>query len=140
MLSRVRILTPLRHPEFRLLWMGMTVSLIGDGITTIALAWQAYEISNLPTAFSVIGFSMTLPQVVLLLVGGAVSDRFDRRKVMLAADAVRMTAVAVLGLLSLSGHIRIWHMMVIAALYGSERRSSGRRSTRSFRTSSPNAS
>lgn len=118
MLSRVRILTPLRHPEFRLLWMGMTVSLIGDGITTIALAWQAYEISNLPTAFSVIGFSMTLPQVVLLLVGGAVSDRFDRRKVMLAADAVRMTAVAVLGLLSLSGHIRIWHMMVIAAFYG----------------------
>ncbi len=119
MLSRVRILTPLRHREFRLLWTGMTVSLLGDGITTIALAWQAYEISNLPTAFSVIGFSMTLPQVVLLLVGGAVSDRFDRRKVMLAADLVRMVAVTSLGLLSLSGHIQIWHMMVIAAFYGS---------------------
>ena len=119
MLSRVRILTPLRHREFRLLWTGMTVSLLGDGITTIALAWQAYEISNLPTAFSVIGFSMTLPQVVLLLIGGAVSDRFDRRKVMIAADAIRMAAVAILGLLSLSGQIRIWHMMVIAAFYGS---------------------
>jgi MFS family permease len=116
--SRLRLLTPFRHREFRLLWTGMTVSLIGDGITTIALAWQAYDLSNLPTAFSVVGFAMTLPQVVLLLVGGAVSDRFERRKVMLAADAIRMCAVLALGLLSLAGRLEIWHMMVIAAFYG----------------------
>ncbi len=115
---RVALVVPLRHRDFRLLWTGMTVSLLGDGITTIALAWQAYEISSAPTAFAMIGFSMTVPHVVLLLVGGAVSDRFDRRKVMLAADAVRMVAVTTLGLLSISGHIRIWHMMVIAACYG----------------------
>lgn len=116
--SRLRLLTPLRHREFRLLWTGMTVSLIGDGITTIALAWQAYDLSNLPTAFSVVGFAMTLPQVVFLLVGGAVSDRFERRKVMLAADAVRMGAVVALGVLSLTGRLEIWHMMVLAAFYG----------------------
>ncbi len=116
--ARLRLLTPLRHREFRLLWTGMTVSLIGDGITTIALAWQAYDLSNLPTAFSVVGFAMTLPQVVLLLVGGAVSDRFERRKVMLAADLIRMGAVLTLGVLSLSGRLEIWHMMVIAAFYG----------------------
>jgi DHA3 family tetracycline resistance protein-like MFS transporter len=115
---RVKILTPLRHRDFRLLWTGMTVSLLGDGITTIALAWQAYEISDAPTAFSMIGFSMTVPHVILLLVGGAVSDRFERRKVMLLADVVRMLAVIALGVLSLSGEIRIWHMMVIAAFYG----------------------
>lgn len=113
-----RIFAPLRHRDFRLLWTGMTVSLLGDGIVTIALAWQAYELSNAPTALAMIGFSMTVPHVVLLLVGGAVSDRFDRRKVMLAADAVRMIAVATLGLLSVDGHVRIWHMMVIAAFYG----------------------
>jgi MFS family permease len=116
---RVRILVPLRNREFRLLWTGLTVSLLGDGITTIAIAWQAYEISNVPTALSMIGFSMTVPHVVLLLIGGAVSDRFDRRKVMLAADIVRMVAVAALGALSLSGNIQIWHMMVLAACYGS---------------------
>jgi DHA3 family tetracycline resistance protein-like MFS transporter len=117
-LARVRLLVPLRHREFRLLWTGMTVSLLGDGITTIALAWQAYEISNVPTAFSMIGFSMTVPHVIFLLIGGAVSDRFDRRKVMLTADLVRMLAVLALGALSLSGQIQIWHMMVIAAVYG----------------------
>lgn len=115
---RMRILVPLRNRDFRLLWVGMTVSLLGDGITTIALIWQAYEISNAPTAFSMVGFSMAVPHVVLLLVGGAVSDRFDRRKVMLAADLVRMLAVMALGVLSLSGHIEIWNMMVIAAVYG----------------------
>ncbi len=114
----LRILTPLRHRDFRLLWIGMTVSLLGDGIMTVALVWQAYEISDAPTAFAMIGFSMTIPHVLLLLVGGAVSDRFERRKVMFAADLLRMAAVVALGLLSINGDIRIWHMMAIAAVYG----------------------
>jgi MFS family permease len=116
---RLRILVPLRHRDFRLLWTGMTVSLLGDGITTIALAWQTYAISNVATAFSMVMFSMAVPQVILLLIGGAVSDRFERRKVMIFADAIRMVAVFALGMLSLSGHIQVWHMMLIAALYGS---------------------
>ena len=64
---RFRILVPLRHRDFRFLWSGMTVSLLGDGITTIALAWQAYELSNAPTALSVVGVAWTLPNVLLLL-------------------------------------------------------------------------
>ena len=115
---RFRILVPLRHRDFRFLWSGMTVSLLGDGITTIALAWQAYELSNAPTALAVIGVAQTIPHVLLLLVGGAVSDRFERRKVLIAADTVRMLAVCALGVLAVTGHIQIWHMMVIAACYG----------------------
>jgi MFS family permease len=115
---RLRILTPLRHRDFRLLWTGMTVSLLGDGIMTVALVWQAYEISDAPTAFAMVGFSMTIPHVLLLLVGGVVSDRFERRRVMFAADLVRMAAVVALGLLSVYGDLRIWHMMGIAAVYG----------------------
>ena len=115
---RFRILVPLRHRDFRFLWSGMTVSLLGDGITTIALAWQAYELSNAPTALAVIGVAQTIPHVLLLLVGGAVSDRFERRKVLIAADTVRMLAVCALGVLAVTGHIQIWHMMLIAACYG----------------------
>jgi MFS family permease len=115
---RFRIVRPLRHRDFRLLWTGMTVSLLGDGITLIALAWQAYEISGAPSALALIGVSQTVPHAVLLLVGGAVSDRFERRKVLIAADAIRMLAVCALGLLSITGVIEIWHMMLIAACYG----------------------
>ena len=99
---RFRILVPLRHRDFRFLWSGMTVSLLGDGITTIALAWQAYELSNAPTALAVIGVAQTIPHVLLLLVGGAVSDRFERRKVLIAADTVRMLAVCALGVLAVT--------------------------------------
>jgi MFS family permease len=116
--GRPHLTAPLRHRDFRLLWTGMTVSLLGDGITLVALAWQAYEISRAPGALAAIGVSQTVPAVVLLLVGGAVSDRFERRKVMMAADALRMLAVFALGALSLTGVIQIWHMMAIAAFYG----------------------
>jgi MFS family permease len=118
LLDRVRILRPLRLRDFRLLWTGMTVSLIGDGMFLVALAWQVYELSNAPTALSIVGVAMTVPQIVFLLVGGVVSDRFDRRRVMIAADALRAASVAILGLLSLSGALEIWHIMIIAAAFG----------------------
>jgi MFS family permease len=96
----------------------MTTSLIGDGIFLIALAWQVYAISNTPTALSVVGVTMTVPQIVFLLIGGVVSDRFDRRRVMMAADAVRALSVGTLGFLSLTGSLDLWHVMVIAATFG----------------------
>ena len=116
--DRVRILRPLRHRDFRLLWTGMTASLIGDGIFLVALAWQVYEISNVPTALSIVGVAMTLPQILFLLIGGVVSDRFDRRWVMIAADAIRALSVAALGALSISGALELWHVMIVAATFG----------------------
>jgi MFS family permease len=116
--QRVRIVRPLRHRDFRLLWTGMTVSLIGDGIFFVSLAWQVYEISNAPSALSIVGVAMTIPHVVFLLAGGVVSDRFDRRKVMIVADAIRAVSVGVFGLLSISGALELWHVMVIAAAFG----------------------
>ena len=71
----------------------MTVSLIGDGIFIVTLAWQVYELSDAPTALSLVGLAMTVPNVLFLLIGGVVSDRFDRRRVLVAADLVRGLAV-----------------------------------------------
>jgi DHA3 family tetracycline resistance protein-like MFS transporter len=113
------IFEPLRQRDFRLLWSGMTVSLIGDGIFIVSLAWQVYDLSNVATALSLVGLAMTVPNVIFLLIGGVVSDRFDRRRVLLAADLVRGLAVGAMGALSLSGHIELWHLMVLAAFYGS---------------------
>ncbi len=118
MLARFRILTPLRHRDFRLLWTGMTVSLLGDGIFLVALPWQVYQLSDAPTALAVVGIAMSVPNIVFLLVGGVVSDRFDRRKVMMAADLLRGVSVAALGLLSLSGRLELWHVMVMASTFG----------------------
>jgi MFS family permease len=116
--SRVRLLSPLRRREFRLLWSGMAVSLLGDGVFLVALAWQVYALSDAPTALSMVGIAMSVPTVLLLLVGGVVSDRFDRRRVMLCADAARGVALATLATLSLTGTLRLWHVIALVAVYG----------------------
>ncbi len=116
--SRVRLLAPFRHRDFRLLWSGMCVSLLGDGVFLVAIAWQAYELSNAPTALSLVGIAMTVPTIVFLLIGGVVSDRIDRRKVMLAADLGRGLLVGVLAVLSLTGALELWHMVALVAGYG----------------------
>jgi MFS family permease len=116
--SRVRMLTPLRHRDFRLLWSGMCISLMGDGIFLVAMAWQVYALSNAPTALSLVGIAMTVPTIMFLLLGGVVSDRLDRRRVMLAADLTRGIAVALLAVLSLTGLLELWHVVGIVAVYG----------------------
>jgi DHA3 family tetracycline resistance protein-like MFS transporter len=61
---------------------------------------------------------MTVPTITCLLIGGAVSDRCDRRLVMLTADAVRALMLAALAALSLTGALRLWQLLVIAVVYG----------------------
>src|SRR3954469_3752597 len=111
-------LAPLRHREFRLLWTGMSTSLIGNGILLVALAWQVYDLSGVPAAMSVVGVALSLPQVATLLIGGVVSDRFDPRRVMLVSDLVRCAVMATLAALSLSGVVRLWEIVVLTAVYG----------------------
>ena len=112
------MLRPLRDRDFRLLWAGMTVSLLGDGVYLVAVAWQAYDVSNSPAALAVTGIAWTLPTVLLLPFGGTLSDRIGRRPLMITADLLRAAAVGVISVLSLSGHLEIWHLVVLSAMFG----------------------
>ncbi|HZB74573.1 MAG TPA: MFS transporter [Solirubrobacteraceae bacterium] len=116
--NRHGLLGPLRDREFRLLWAGMCVSLLGDGAFIVALAWQVYQLSDAPTAMGLVGMAMTVPTIIFLLVGGALSDRLNRRFLMLAADVARLLAAAALAGLSLTGSLEIWHVAVLVAVYG----------------------
>jgi MFS family permease len=115
---RVTLLTPLRQRDFALLWSAMTVSLIGDGIYFVAIAWQVYALSNAPTALSVVGVAWTLPTVIFLLVGGAISDRRERRRVLVAASLVEAMAIGLIGVLSVTGALELWMLFVLVAIYG----------------------
>ena len=117
-LARVGLLRPLRSRNFRRLWVGMTVSLIGDGIFLIAMTWVAYQLWNAPAALSVLGIAMTVPTIVCLLAGGLVSDRFERRLVMLWSDVIRGTALAALAALALTHTLTYAELAGIVAVYG----------------------
>jgi DHA3 family tetracycline resistance protein-like MFS transporter len=112
------ILRPLAARDFRLLVIAAVVSLLGDGFFYVALAWQVYAISNLPTALSLVGLAWTLPQVLFVLLGGTFSDRYDRRRLMIGADLLRALAIGLMGVLSVLGAIELWHLAALIALVG----------------------
>ncbi len=109
---------PLRRRDFRLLWTGMAVSLLGDGIFLVAVAWQAYTISDRPSALALVGLAISVPQLVLVLLGGAISDRVSRRRVLLWADTARAVAIAGLAGVVAVGSARLYELCLVAAVTG----------------------
>jgi MFS family permease len=112
------LLAPLRHRDFRLLWTGACASLVGDGVYLIALAWQAYTLSGRPTALALLGVCATVPQLLALLGSGILSDRIERRRVLLGADLIRFVAVLIVAALVMSSQVRMWQLAVLSVVYG----------------------
>jgi MFS family permease len=112
------MLRALRHRDFRLLWIGQSISLIGDGIYFVAIAWLVYDISNQPSALAIVGVAWTLPMVAGLLVAGVMSDRFERRRLIVIADLVRCASIGAIGVLALADAIELWHVIALVVVYG----------------------
>src|SRR6478735_1769691 len=113
-----RMLEPLRIRDFALLWTGMSVSLVGDAIFLVALAWQVYELSNDPSALGWILAAYMTPLVVFVLAGGVLTDRVERRKMMIAADVIRALAIGTAGVLAITGVLELWQLALCAAATG----------------------
>ena len=117
-LRSLRIFEPLAERDFALLVAGSSVSLLGDGFFFVALAWQVYELSNVPTALSLVGVAWTLPLVLFILLGGVLTDRYDRRRLLIGADLLRAVAIGLMGILSVAGVLELWHLVVLIAFVG----------------------
>lgn len=115
---RAGLLRPLAERDFRLLWGGQAISLVGDGVLTVALAWQTLRLSSSPAALGLVLFARAGPRFLLLLLGGVISDRLPRRRVMLVADLVQALAVGGIALLAAGGQLRIWHLVALGAVAG----------------------
>jgi Transmembrane secretion effector len=116
--DRIGILRPLRVRDFALLWTGLTVSFIGDGIYIIAIAWQTYDLSNSPSALAGVGIAWSLPQVLLMLGSGVLSDRLDRRHLMIAGDVIRGISIATIGTLSILDELTLPILVTLVVVYG----------------------
>ncbi len=111
-------LRPLRFRDFRLLWTGLAVSLVGDGMWLVAIAFQVIALDGGPVQLSLIATTYSLGLVGFMLPAGVVADRLPRRLVMFSADIVRAFTVAAIGVLSLTGTLELWHMAIGGALIG----------------------
>lgn len=94
------------------------MSLLGDGMFGVTIAFQVLAIADGPRAVSAVAAVWALSQLLLLPVGGWVADHVPRRTVVVAADLWRGSALAVLGVLSVTGRLQLWHVLVIGACFG----------------------
>jgi MFS family permease len=115
---QVRILQPLRHRDFRLLWVGQSVSQVGNALYYVAVPFQILALGGSPLQLG-IGFTIfSTAQLVVILFGGAIVDRLPRRRVILASDLVSGVVVGAVAVLGLSGHLQISHLYVASAFFG----------------------
>ncbi|HEX3806706.1 MAG TPA: MFS transporter [Gaiellaceae bacterium] len=107
----------LREREFRLLFTGQLISLLGDSFTSVALAFAVLSLGS-ATSLGLVFTARSIPLVGFLLVGGVFADRLPRRTVMLVADVTRMGCQAGTAALVLTHTGRIWEIAVLQAVSG----------------------
>ena len=108
----------LRHRDFRLFWGGQLVSQIGTWMQSVAQAWLVLELTQSPLQLGIVSALQFTPILLLSPVGGALSDRFAKRRVLLVSQTAMQLQALVLAVLVWSGYIQYWHVAVLALLYG----------------------
>jgi DHA3 family tetracycline resistance protein-like MFS transporter len=108
----------LRVRDFGLLWSGQTISSLGDGIFTIALAIVTLDVDRHPSGIAIVFAARAIPSVVFALLGGVVVDRVSRRRVMLTSDAIRGFTVGIIAVLIARGELRLWELVIMAVVFG----------------------
>jgi predicted MFS family arabinose efflux permease len=108
----------LRSRNFRLLFAGQAVSVLGDALFPVALVFAVLDLGGSPAELGLVLAAQGLPLAVLILAAGVWADRVPRQRIMLISDIGRGGAQAVAAWLLLSGRAEIWHLAVLSAVYG----------------------
>ena len=109
----------LKHRGFALLWGGLLISMIGTQMQQWALFWHISQLSKDPIAVSVVGGVRFVAVLCFSLVGGLVADRYNRRAILFITQSTAMVVAAILGLLTLTGQIQLWHIYALTAIQAS---------------------
>lgn len=111
--------TPLRkNRDFQLLWAGQAISIIGSRTSQIAYPLLVLAMTGSAAAAGVVGFLGTLPYILLQLPAGAVMDRVNRRRVMVACDVVRLLALGSIPLAAAVGRLTLVQVTIVAFIEG----------------------
>ena len=116
------LLSPLRHRDFRIFWTGLLLSSVGSQFTTVAMAWQIYELTDSPLQIGFIGLARAVPQMVILLFGGLLADAMNRRKLMIFTQTSLFCVSGSLALITVAGRttpLTLYAVTVLLALFSS---------------------
>jgi MFS family permease len=108
----------LRHRNFRLFISGQIVSLVGTWMQNVAQAWLVYRLTHSEMLLGTTWFCSQIAVFALGPLGGLVSDRFSRQKVVVITQTLSMLQAFVLAALTLTGKIQVWHVLALAVALG----------------------
>ncbi len=108
----------LTHRPFAFLWIGQTLSRLGDSVYRIALAWWILEATGSATAMGTVLIFSSVPMLAFVLIGGVAADRFSRSRVMFISDLLRGVIVTVISFLAFSDHLALWHVYAASMIFG----------------------
>ncbi len=117
-MARFLIGRALRHRNYRLFFTGQSISLIGTWLTKVATSWLVYRLTGSAWLLGVLGFAGQIPTFLLAPLAGVLVDRWDRRRVLLATQALAMLKSNLLAALAISGLIRVWEVIALNVFQG----------------------
>jgi MFS transporter, DHA3 family, tetracycline resistance protein len=113
-----RVLAPFRFREYRLLIGALSISIFAEGMWAVVMAMQVIALDNDPASLSLVATCLGAGLVAFVLVGGIAADRIDQRTIIIAVEAVNVTVVLTVAVLSSLGALRVWHMAAAAGALG----------------------
>lgn len=116
MKSFIKIPPALHYRRYALLWGGLLISVTGSQMQLWALFWHIRTLSDQPIYVSGIGLARVVPVLIFSLLAGVAADRYNRRKLIFVTETTMMLAALTLGVLTLVGHIQIWHIYLLTGI------------------------
>jgi MFS family permease len=108
----------LRHRNYRLFLSGQLISLAGTWMQIIAQGWLVYQISGSELALGLVGFASAIPALIISPIAGVVTDRVSRRALLVATQTGAMCLALILSVLTFTGVVQVWHVVMLAACLG----------------------
>jgi len=111
----------LRHRNYRFYWFGQFPSVLAQNMQHVALAWLVLQLTNSPAMLGITGLAHVIPNIALTLLGGALADRMDRKRLLLAAQGATALLFLGLGTLVVTEIVQVWQVLVLAMMLGGVR-------------------
>ena len=109
---------PLRERNFRMLWAGSAISAVGDQFYLVALPWVVLQLTGSAVAVGTILMAVAIPRALLMLFGGALTDRISARRIMMSTASARTLSVTVIGFLLWGRLLQLWELYVLGFFFG----------------------
>lgn len=113
-----RAVRPFEVGQYRVLALALTMSLLGDGVWLVAVAWQVIELGGEPSQLSVVATGSSLGLVVAVLFGGVAADRVPQKRILVAVEIIKAAVVAAAAVVAVTGLLAVWHLAVVSLVLG----------------------